>query len=69
MGEHITLQFGNYSNHVGAHYWNSLQEVVDRRDDGEEYEEYAEEIVEVKDNVQDSDDTEYVPEESDANAA
>lgn len=21
-GEIVTLQFGNYSNYIGAHYWN-----------------------------------------------
>ena len=30
-GEHITLQFGNYSNFVGAHYWNFLDELFGRK--------------------------------------
>jgi hypothetical protein len=30
MGEHIALQFGNYSNHVGTHLWNSLDEQQSR---------------------------------------
>ena len=28
--EIITLQFGNYSNHVGAHFWNFQDELCGR---------------------------------------
>eukprot|EP00698_Gefionella_okellyi_P025932 TRINITY_DN9706_c0_g1_i1.p1 TRINITY_DN9706_c0_g1~~TRINITY_DN9706_c0_g1_i1.p1 ORF type:complete len:506 (+),score=89.45 TRINITY_DN9706_c0_g1_i1:199-1716(+) len=28
MGELITLQFGNFSNHVGSHFWNALGESI-----------------------------------------
>ena len=30
-GEQITLQFGSYSNFVGAHYWNFLDELYGRK--------------------------------------
>ena len=35
--EIVTLQFGNYSNHVGAHFWNFQDELCGRLSREEAY--------------------------------
>lgn len=38
MREHITLQFGNFSNYVGSHSWNSIDEQQTLRSRGQAFE-------------------------------
>ena len=35
-GEIVTLQFGDYANHVGAHFWNAQDEGLEEASSGGE---------------------------------